>query len=250
MAKIKKHYRIAWGLALITVMLVVVAVVLAWLASRGGVPPSRDSDKAPSASGSNIVVTPTSTQPTNDDSDTMPSLDPPPGKALLIVIFTPFAASVEVDGQDTPADADTPYQASVEVDPGRHEVSVKMPGFDDFTQGLVLEDGDVYPVFAMLKSNSPTTQGYYGEHPDDQGVLGAQGAWYNEIAPTYDLFPLKGKGFTISLKETKSGFYDFHVSCHVDVITRLACKSEVRATLFGPPFLLLPEHYVFVFTDA
>jgi len=125
-----------------------------------------------------------------------------------------------------------------------------MDGFAAFTKKLNLEEGDTYPLFAVLKSDSPSTKDYYEQHPDDQLATQVQAAVEESTAPVLNLFPLKGDGFVVELVAGTGNFSQFQVTCRVAVISRLDCKSAARAAVNANPILLNPQSYVFVFNDA
>jgi len=124
-----------------------------------------------------------------------------------------------------------------------------MDGFATFTKTINLEEGDVYPVFATLKSNSPLTKDYYSKHLGDLSATMLHVEVNGGTGEVRSLFPLKGNGFEVKQIMGPKGFSHFQVTCHVNVISRLDCKFEARAAVFADPILLNPNFFVFVYKD-
>jgi len=164
------------------------------------------------------------------------------------VQYTPAAAVVTVDGVVVSPVSE--HYAKIPVTPGTHEVSVSMKGFAEHLQVITLEDGDWYPVYALLESNSAETRNYYDNHVNDQVAFeGLNWRRMTGLGEVSEFFPMRGYGFEAVLKNLENDDPHVQVTCHIDVISRQECKTVVRSTLADAPYLLDASDHVFVFID-
>ena len=176
-------------------------------------------------------------------------------ETAIQVVFTPAAATVQIDGTVVQPSSDNRYYVWFATSPGDHNVSVTLDGFTPFSMNISLEEGDVYPLWVTLSPNTADTMDYYDTHVADQ-VQRDEGmsAPTVDLASVEDLFPVQGNGFVINLEGDKnssnsSGSY-FQVNCDLSVLSRLDCKSAARDMLSAEPYLLTTNNYVFVFIDV
>ena len=77
----------------------------------------------------------------------------PEESATLIVNSTPPGATIILDGDQTRAV--TP--ATLEIEPGYHELRLELTGYQDYFETFTVEDGDTYNVDATLIEAYDTT---------------------------------------------------------------------------------------------
>ena len=75
-----------------------------------------------------------------------PETTEPDESATLIVESIPTGATIYLDGE--PARIVTP--ATIEIDPGTHQLRLELTGYQDYNVSFSVQDGDIYEILAMM----------------------------------------------------------------------------------------------------